>query len=263
MGQLNQRSNSIILDEIATPTAEANKGKIYAKSDNRVYFQDGAGAENIISQADTNYAELYFDTNAVATTIETANTPIMILTTTTGLLNGWTYHSGSTGAITAYADYSGTVAGTIKATCATHGLLTNDIISIRGTSNYNSIFIITKINDNEFHFTDTWVDDDGASDFEQGSYLKAGASAAGTYAFEYSLSIIVDAADTLTSQISKTGTLCNKCIGGRKYTNNDIGNLTSSGLVEITENSRISLVIQSTGTTELVIQNGNLNLHRL
>ncbi|MHC4891352.1 MAG: hypothetical protein ACYTEO_18010 [Planctomycetota bacterium] len=39
--------------------------------------------------------------------------------------------------ITAFADYSGTVAGTVKATAATHGFTTDDIVTHTGTTNHN------------------------------------------------------------------------------------------------------------------------------
>jgi hypothetical protein len=35
--------------ETTTPTADANFGKIYCKSDNKLYFQDGAGTEHEIA----------------------------------------------------------------------------------------------------------------------------------------------------------------------------------------------------------------------
>lgn len=66
-------------------------------------------------------------------------------------------------AITAYADYAGTVAGTVKATSNSHGFATDDIVTISGTTNYDGTYSITKINANTFYFTDTWVADDGAS----------------------------------------------------------------------------------------------------
>lgn len=40
---------SLVLNEITTPTADANYGKIYTKADNKVYFQDGAGVEHEIA----------------------------------------------------------------------------------------------------------------------------------------------------------------------------------------------------------------------
>ena len=41
----------LTLKERATPTADANYGKIYTKNDNKLYFQDGAGTEHEIAYA--------------------------------------------------------------------------------------------------------------------------------------------------------------------------------------------------------------------
>ena len=40
---------SLCLKETTTPTADANFGKLYTKSDNSLYFQDGAGTESALS----------------------------------------------------------------------------------------------------------------------------------------------------------------------------------------------------------------------
>jgi trimeric autotransporter adhesin len=40
---------SLILKEITTPTADVNYGKVYTKSDNKLYFQDGGGTEHEIA----------------------------------------------------------------------------------------------------------------------------------------------------------------------------------------------------------------------
>ena len=66
-------------------------------------------------------------------------------------------------AITAFADYSGTVTGTVSVTSGTHGLTTGDTVTISGTTNYNGTFTITTIDANDFYITATWVADDGAS----------------------------------------------------------------------------------------------------
>ena len=39
----------IIINETTTPAAVANVGKIYTKSDNKLYFQDGSGVEHEIA----------------------------------------------------------------------------------------------------------------------------------------------------------------------------------------------------------------------
>ena len=40
---------SLCLKETTTPTSDTNFGKLYTKSDNSLYFQDGAGTESVIS----------------------------------------------------------------------------------------------------------------------------------------------------------------------------------------------------------------------
>jgi hypothetical protein len=64
-------------------------------------------------------------------------------------------------AITAFADYGGTVLGTVKATSVGHGL-TGTVTGIRisGTTNYNGLYTITVIDVDNFYFTDTWVTND-------------------------------------------------------------------------------------------------------
>lgn len=64
------------------------------------------------------------------------------------------------GDITAFADYSGTVAGTVSATSTGHPLSTGDSILIEGTLNYDGQYTVTVIDANTFYFTDTWVSND-------------------------------------------------------------------------------------------------------
>lgn len=67
--------------------------------------------------------------------------------------------NGTLGKIVAFSDYSGTVAGTVRATTAVaHGLPAGtSIISISGTTDYNGIFTVTYIDATSFYFTDTYV----------------------------------------------------------------------------------------------------------
>ena len=70
----------------------------------------------------------------------------------------------STTAITAFADYTGTVADTTKVTAGTHGLSTGDIVRISGTTSYNGQFNITKIDANDFHIFIAFVADDATGE---------------------------------------------------------------------------------------------------
>ncbi len=88
----------------------------------------------------------------------TNNTPFDNSTTTGHLPNE------STTAITAFADYNGTVPGTTKVTAGTHGLTSDDNVRISGTTSYNGQFQITKIDANDFHIPFTFVADDATGE---------------------------------------------------------------------------------------------------
>ena len=250
---------SFHIPEITTPTAIADYGAIYTKADNRLYFQDGEGDEHTLAQTDTNYAGMYWDDNSNATTIETASTPILIRETTTGDLNGWTYDAGSTGAITAFSDGTGKV----NVASATHGLVSGDIISIRGTTNYNGVWEVTLIDAGNFSIADTWVADDGASDWDEGAYILAGSGATGEYAMTYSISATVGASDKLITSIYVNENACPKCRTSIQFANNDQWNLVGQALVPVTAGDRITLSITSDGTASVTVQYGNLFMHRL
>ena len=74
--------------------------------------------------------------------------------------NLYKYSGTSSGAFSAFADHSGTVAGTVKATDVAHGMVTGNTVTIAGTTNYNGTFVITKVDADNFYFTDTWVAND-------------------------------------------------------------------------------------------------------
>lgn len=67
------------------------------------------------------------------------------------------------GAITTFTDYAATVAGTVEITDASHGLATGDSITISGTTNYNGVETITKIDDDNFYITATYVAEVGGA----------------------------------------------------------------------------------------------------
>lgn len=253
--------SGITLNEITTPTAVADHGKVYTKTDNKLYFQDGAGNEHEVCTAGEYHGEAYIDNNAVPTVIETANTPIMVKNFTAGLLSNFTLVAGSTGTITAFSDGTGKV----NVASAAHGLDTGDYISIRGTTNYNGIWEITKIDDGNFSIPDTWAANDGASDWDAGDYLLAGTGSAGDYAmvFSYSASEAGGAGSEVLGQICINDTLCDKCIGDRKFANNDIGNLPGTAFPTLAVGDRLYFVLISTGTNDITVKYGNINLHRL
>jgi hypothetical protein len=69
--------------------------------------------------------------------------------------------------ITAFADYNSTVVGTTLVTSNTHGLVTGMYIIISGTTNYNGEYYVTRVNDNTFYITKTFVADDATGTGEK------------------------------------------------------------------------------------------------
>jgi hypothetical protein len=209
------------------------------------------------------YGSMYLNDNATAQVIETADTPIGLRNFTTGTVFGFTYDAGNTAGITAYADYSGTVAGTVLATSATHGLTTGDYITIRGTTNYNGLFQITKVDDNSFYFTATWVADDGASDFDQASHLVCDSS--GAYDIDWNLTLLE--ATTGGSDVAITPYVNDTALTPAKaiVTMGDATSEHVSGNTRVTlaANDWVYFTASSTGTNDITFSNGTMTVEKL
>ena len=210
------------------------------------------------------YASMYFNANATAMVIETSDTPIGVRQLSAGTLSDWTFSSGSTAPITAYADYSGTVAGAVLAT-STHGLTTGDFITIRGTTNYNGIFQVVVVDSTHFYFIASWVANDGASDFDQPSYIQAGADSAGVYNIEWSISTSEGGAagSTVIFKPYVNATAISEAINRRKFSNNDVGAISGGGALSVSVGDRVYMTIVSSGVNNITNSYGSIRLHRL
>ena len=207
------------------------------------------------------YGEAFIFNNAIKTIIETADIPIALVDAIeSGELEKWIFKAGSTAAISAYADYDGTVAGAVLAT-STHGLITGTIITIRGTTNYNGIHQITVVDSTHFYFIDTWVADDGASDFDQPARLIAGPEAAGVYSATWQMSVAPDAACKLTWLININATFQPQSVAERDYAINDIDNCSSTCTIAVSVGDIVWLSVQSDSTSDITNIHGNFNLH--
>lgn len=249
----------LALKETITPTAIAGWGKIYTKSDNALYFQDGAGNEHEVSALERFYSEAYTYNNAVATVIETANTPIALRVSTAGLMSGFTFHSGSTGAITVYADGTG---GTVLVTSAGHGLSDGDIISIRGTTNYNGVFEVSAVTTDTFKITDTWVADDGASDWDQPGHVKYTGTPTAMFAVVGQITMAPVAACKIIWKLYVNTTPQNKTTAEREYAINDLDVCPVSGLIQLSTGDIVWLSVESDETANITIKHGEFNAHR-
>lgn len=237
------------------PTPYGAGDEYYNSTDNIKYCYDGSAWEDLSDVG--YYGEAYIYNNAVDTIIETANTPIALRQISGGLVNGWTFDAGSTGGITAYADGTG---GTVLVSDAGHGLSNGDIITIRGTTNYNGVFTVSAVTTDNFKIVDIWVNDNGASDWDQGASLTAGANSAGIYTIRWQMSSAPDAAMTCNWVIYLNAVAQTKTTGERKFTQNDYGCCTSMGILDVSAGDVVWLAIQSDGTQNVLNKHGNFNL---
>lgn len=225
----------------------------------------GTGNENVF--VDTNgilsrgslemYGEAYIYNNSVDTVIETADTPIALRQISSGLVHGWTFDAGSTGAITAYADGTG---GTVLVSDASHGLSNGDVITIRGTTNYNGVFTVSAVTTDTFKITDTWVNDNGASDWDQGASLTAGANSGGVYTAHWQMTTAPTAAMDIIWMMYINAVPQTKTTAERKYAINDKSCCASIGVLTIVAGDVIWLSVESDDTANILNIHGNFNL---
>ena len=256
---------TLLTEKAAAITNVAGLGQLWVKdiAPNELWFTDDVGGDKHLAVFDADTGEMIVTSNQTAT-IETVNTSHAFIGFSTGDVQDFSFVAGITGAITLYANYNGTVVGTVLATCVGHGLVTNDIITIRGTTNYNGIFQITKVTDDTFYFTDGWVANDGASDFEMGAYLLAGTGTTGEYDLEWNESVSEGGgAQTVLFNPVQNITVLTKASAKRKFANNDVGSISGGGHIAITVADRIWFAHQSDGTGDLTVNLMNVRLSRL
>lgn len=239
---------------------ETTVGCVDPTVDNTVLFPDESGT--LVTQA---YGEMYAYENTTALAIGTVDIYHAVGSSglVTGLVNGFTFQAGSTGPISAFADYSGTVAGTVLVTDTAHGLLTGDIVTIDGTTNYNGTFSITKVDDNTYYITDTWVADDATGNWTMGAYLKA--SKAGVYRVGMSLTAHAASANkTFKFEMMKGITNLDNIAVSRAFAVTDYTPMSATGLVTLAVDDRLWLaVMNQTDAVDITIRHINVNVSKL
>lgn len=203
--------------------------------------------------------EMFWDENASVTVMETINSPIGLRFASTGTESGFTFDAGGTGAITAFSDGGG---GTVDAADVAHGLVTGDFVVIRGTTSYNGVFQITRIDDDNFTITDTFVSDDGASDWEEPSYLQLTTGTSEVFSMDFSMSILKAGGGSSTVNVqaylgitAQTKSLAELTIAGT-----DIEPVGCGQLITMSSGNRLFFILQATNTNNLTVKHGNVKL---
>ena len=244
----------------------ANTGNILTANDMRIHPTNGSTHPGTSTKITGNFGykeegkgEYYWDSNVVPTVIETAGIPILLRHTTVAVLEGFTWHAGTTGAITAYSDGTGKT----NVASGTHGLVTGDIISIRGTAHYGGVWAVTWIDADNFSIIAAWAGNDGASDWDQGDYLLVGENIDATHVISFTISIseAAPAGSDLHANLYLNAVECIKCESHISTVNNKLTFMGGHSLNTLVTGDRLSLAIDSTGTRDITIAHGDLDAH--
>jgi len=270
-----ESENAITLKEITTPTAKADYGKVYTKSDNHFYMQDGAGNERQILLSGQDIAEMYLYANTTESVIDTADAwhLLSLAEITPGELDGWTYADGTRGTdITTYATYDGG-ASTLVTTTAAHNLSAGDYISITGTTNYNDIYkVLSAPSGTTFEINKAWdTNNDATGTYNRGGTLTCGADAGGFYKVSLNITVTPQTnGHIFTCVYCLNGVVCDKCRSRAKLgTAADYSNLGANGLRKavpgpIAAGDKIQFAFKNIGNTgNFTGRHGNLNVHRI
>jgi len=247
---------AMAIKETTTPTAKADYGKIYTKTDNKLYFQDGAGSEHLISNEV--YGEGWFYGNTVALSVETVDVPIGMQGPIVGEISDMTFNSGSTGVTSVFADGG---SGTVTVTSNGHGLSNGSIVTIMGSTSYNGVFEVSSVTTDTFKITDTWVADDGIVTWIEPTSLLV--NTAGIYHGDAHISASVDGICTLIWMPYNGVTPIVKATTERKFPNNDIGASAMSILIQLSVGDILWMSVQSSSLVDITSKHGGMRFHKL
>jgi hypothetical protein len=226
-------------------------------------------ARKEIQLYDEYYGEIYIYENTTSTGIATQNVYHAIGGTgigTAGAIAGFTATPGVNGAIASVADYSGTVAGTVKITVtAGHNLTTGDIVTIAGTTDYNGTFSITTISSTEFYITETYTSTQTGI-YIRGARLKANTGSAGTYRLSFNITgFSAGANKTFKIEANKNLTALDNTASSRKFgTASDYSQMVGNGFVTVADGDIIWLsIVNQTDATDFTVRHLNANLDRI
>lgn len=256
-----QTGSVLFMGETTTPTAKADTGALYAKSTNALFFQDGGGTEHEVSLSGHMLGEMYMYAATRTITIDGSGYYNLIQGLSSGDLNMFTVDASASGAITVVANNGD---GTLRITSASHTLTGGEIISIRGTTSYNSVYVITYVNANQFDITATWVADEPGS-WDQGTQLVAGANTSGAFEILYNVSGYAALANKRFKwELFQNATELDKSAQERNHSTTDMGNISGGCFVTVAPGDRFSIGIYGvTDATDFVIEHGNVRIQKL
>lgn len=266
--KIDSTSNAVTVDGLDAQTIDGSASKILQAQYHAIMIgSNGTNWAKLQATSATFSAEMHVHDNISTTTISTQNSVHAIRQFDEVDTFGFTFNQGSTGPISAFAEYSTVVSGTTKVTDAGHGLTTGDILTINGTTSYNGIFEATVIDASNYYIVDTFVADDATGTWIEGDYLESNVGTSGKYATNFHGYGLPDAGtnqDYAFRVFINTSELVNTEAKRRFANSNDIGTFGGGGHANIADGDRISIYIESlSGTQNFTFEHLNVVLHRI
>ncbi len=255
---------SILLAETTTPSAVTNFAQIYTKTDNRIYFQDGAGVEHEVVEVDVEHGEFFVKGNATLTTITDANKGVAMELGAGDHLKDFTFVAGANGVITDTANNG----GLLRITDVAHGLVTGDIVSINGlaTAAQNDVTVITRIDDDTFDCQDiTFVTIDETGTWQMGAYLLTPTGGAGDYRIMFASSVLSASANKTYTIQAMVGTVADDGLFAEvRLSSSDVSGLAFGGIHTLAVADRLWVCVNGlTDGTNITLKHFNLSINRI
>ena len=265
------QSRSVFREEISivettTPSPFLGYGRIYPKSDNQLYFMDGAGNEHLITLGASDYGEMgnVYGATASEALVSANEWHAMYHANITGaaphLNSGFTFVAGSNGAGNITTAQAG---ASINIADAVHGLVDGDIVTVQSVNHVGiGTVLVTGVTDNtnNFEVDIAWAADQACT-WQMGSYLLCATT--GQYRGVWSASFSQSLNNTQTSIVSPfLNTIqATKATSKRLLANNtDVGAIGGNGLMDFTAGDRIWFACQTTAAQTLNFANRNMTV---
>jgi len=256
----------IHLPEISTPTAVPDYGAVYPKTDNNLYFQDGAGVEHIVQLGTTDYGEMGNVYGSSATeALGDTNWHAMYHANITGAaphLNlGFSFVAGKAGTIASASTDAGS---TVTFTDNDHGLVAGDFITLNTMSDasYDGVYEVQSATTHTFTINETNTESTETGTWQMGSYLLV--ASAGVYRGAWNASFSQSVNNTQTSVITSyvNTTASTKATAARLLANNaDVGSIGGNGLMSFSVGDRIWFAVSTTAAQTLTFTIRNVTIH--
>lgn len=251
----------LYINEITTPSAIANYGAIYTKSDNQLYFQDGAGTESAVELGASDYGEMG-NTASAGEVMQSADEwhamfHANINASAPHISSGFTFVAGKEGAGNITTAAAGAA---ININDAAHGLASGDYVTVQ-SANHVGVGTVTLVDSSNFTVDIAFVGNEAAT-WQMGSYLLV--ATAGVYRGAWNASFSQSLNNTQTSIISPfvNVTQSTKAQAARLLSNNsDVGSIGGNGMMSFTAGDRIWFGAQSSAAQSLTFTIRNVSIH--